>query len=75
MPTIHLAGKRIVVPRYMMPHYIAGNRYEGCGHQHKTSDTARKCRDRANKASGRKNTYSIYYMWYEGKKPRHERIV
>lgn len=47
----------------MRTHYIVGNKYEGCGHRHKTLKTARKCHCRTREIIGfRTSVYRIFFV-------------
>lgn len=39
--------------------YIAGNRYEGCGHRHKSIRTARRCLPRIDAGHGPRRVYRV----------------
>lgn len=43
----------------MKDHYIAGNRYEGCGHRHGTAVAAQRCLRRIDTTHGKPRVYHI----------------
>ncbi len=44
-------------------HYLVGNQYEGCGHKHRTRETARHCLARLRRRGASHGEYSVWIIF------------